>query len=65
MLVGNKCDEIEREVSFEEGRRLAEEIGAGFVETSAKNGKNVDMAFRNLSEQIVKGIENENGKEKR
>ena len=45
--------------------RLAEEIGAGFVETSAKNGKNIDMAFRNLSERIVEGIENENGKEKR
>jgi len=55
MLVGNKCDlEEERTVSIEEGRLLAEKWGTGFMETSAKNGKNVDETFHQLVRLIDK-----------
>lgn len=49
MLVGNKCDRVtEREVSTQEGQALARELGCEFVEASAKNCVNVEMAFYNV-----------------
>ena len=43
MLIGNKCDrEVERQVTFEEGQRFAEENNLFFIETSAKTAVNVD-----------------------
>ncbi|KZF21424.1 ras-like GTPase Ras2 [Xylona heveae TC161] len=46
MLVGNKTDRVtEREVSTQEGQQLSKELGCDFVETSAKNCFNVDVAF--------------------
>lgn len=46
MLVGNKADRVtEREVSTQEGRALAQELGCDFVEASAKNCINVEKAF--------------------
>lgn len=46
ILVGNNIDlASEREVSTEEGHQLAQELGCGFVETSAKNDINVEKAF--------------------
>lgn len=45
ILVGNKID-LPRQVSTEEGREKADEIGAiGFYETSAKTGQNVREVF--------------------
>ena len=42
ILIGNKCDlESQRQVSFEEGQELADHYGVRFLETSAKNSKNV------------------------
>jgi Ras-related protein Rab-21 len=42
ILVGNKSDlNGERTVSYEEAQRLAQSIGATFVETSAKCGDNI------------------------
>jgi Ras-related protein Rab-8A len=50
LLIGNKVDlEDERKVSEEDGRALAEELGANFIETSAKANMNVADAFRSLS----------------
>ena len=37
-----------RVVSESEGQRLADDLGIGFVETSAKLGMNVDRAFEEL-----------------
>lgn len=45
MLVGNKSDREEREVSKQEGHVLARELGCEFVEASAKNSVNVEKAF--------------------
>lgn len=45
-LLGNKSDcGAEREVRKEDGERLAREYNVGFLETSAKTGLNVDLAF--------------------
>ena len=38
VLVGNKSDIDDRQVSTQEGERLAKEMGVKFFETSAKTG---------------------------
>lgn len=50
VLVGNKCDlpSQDRQVSTEEGRALAQELGCEFLETSAKIGTNVPEVFHHL-----------------
>ena len=58
ILVGNKSDlEDRREVSFEEGKELAEKYGLDFYETSAKTGDNVDNIFFNSANEIAKKID--------
>jgi len=53
IVVGNKCDlEVERAVSQQEGRELAQHFGCKFIETSAKSRINVDEAFYNLVREI-------------
>ena len=50
VLVGNKTDLVdERQVSTEEGQQRAKEMGAMFIETSAKMGHNDKELFRNLA----------------
>ncbi|XP_069649049.1 ras-related protein Rap-2b isoform X2 [Haliaeetus albicilla] len=52
ILVGNKVDlEGEREVSFGEGKALAEEWSCPFMETSAKNKASVDELFAEIVRQ--------------
>ncbi len=48
MLVGNKQDESNREVSKELGKKLADKWGTGFMETSAKNNTNIQEVFQEL-----------------
>merc|ERR1712137_660159 len=53
MLVGNKCDlEDEREVTFEEGKALAEQLHCQFKEASAKTKTNVEESFYDLVREI-------------
>eukprot|EP01057_Protomagalhaensia_wolfi_P004164 Protomagalhaensia_wolfi_Nauph_80__4163@NODE_4230_length_610_cov_37_870403_g3363_i0_p1_GENE_NODE_4230_length_610_cov_37_870403_g3363_i0NODE_4230_length_610_cov_37_870403_g3363_i0_p1_ORF_typecomplete_len170_score26_99Ras/PF00071_22/4_4e62Roc/PF08477_13/3_4e27Arf/PF00025_21/8_9e20GTP_EFTU/PF00009_27/2_6e09FeoB_N/PF02421_18/4_9e06Gtr1_RagA/PF04670_12/9_2e06SRPRB/PF09439_10/1_8e05RsgA_GTPase/PF03193_16/6_5RsgA_GTPase/PF03193_16/0_073MMR_HSR1/PF01926_23/0_00061Dynamin_N/PF00350_23/33Dynamin_N/PF00350_ len=48
-LVGNKTDiEERRQVSVEEGQAKAKEFDVIFMETSAKNGNNVRLLFKEL-----------------
>lgn len=54
VILGNKRDvgPVSREVQPEEGQRLAQRFGCEFFETSAKNGYNVENAFKT----VVRGI---------
>lgn len=53
ILVGNKCDmEAERVVSFDRGRKLAEQLGMEFFETSAKDNVHVKEVFEQLVDII-------------
>lgn len=52
-LVGNKSDLVDkREVSEEEGKEQAQELGVLFVETSAKLGQNIDELFHQLATNL-------------
>ncbi|MHA2182498.1 MAG: Rab family GTPase [Promethearchaeota archaeon] len=55
LLIGNKKDLEEVKVVGEDsGKDLAKEINASdFIETSAKNGDNVENAFRKLVNQVL------------
>jgi len=60
MLVGNKADRsTEREVSAQEGRSLAQELGCLFTESSAKTCQNVELAFYEVVRQIRRQREGE------
>ena len=53
IVVGNKSDlEHERQVSPEEGARLAQKFNCPFIETSAKNRTNVEQSFYDLVREI-------------
>jgi len=56
ILVGNKLDLKDSiKVSSEEGKLLSQKINATeFIETSAKYGENVEMAFKKLVLHILK-----------
>jgi len=61
MLVGNKVDlDDQREVSYEEATRFAEDHQLLFLECSAKTGANVEEAFvrsaRLIYENIMNGV---------
>ncbi len=49
IVIGNKSDlETERQVSIDEGQKLANQFHAPFLETSAKRKINVEESFHNL-----------------
>ncbi|CAL9131927.1 unnamed protein product [Musa textilis] len=57
LLVGNKCDlEDIRDVSVDEGKRLAEAEGLFFIETSALDCTNVKKAFEIVIREIYNNI---------
>ena len=59
ILVGNKCeDDSNRNVSIEEGKKLADKFGIKFIETSAKTNYNVENAFNLLIYDIFDYYEN-------
>ncbi|KAL8625642.1 GTP-binding protein Di-Ras2 [Nucella lapillus] len=48
MLVGNKCDEVNREVSQTEAAEISKRWNCAFLETSAKTNHNVKELFQEL-----------------
>eukprot|EP00694_Reclinomonas_americana_P008182 EC799895.1.p1 GENE.EC799895.1~~EC799895.1.p1 ORF type:complete len:212 (+),score=72.06 EC799895.1:30-665(+) len=60
MLVGNKSDldGAKRAVTKEEGEAFARKFGLEFLETSAKNNSNVELAFRKTAEFIYDKVKN-------
>jgi Ras-related protein Rab-1A len=55
ILVGNKCDlDDQRQVSYDQGKELADTYGMKFIETSAKNATNVDEAFLTMTKEILR-----------
>ena len=58
VLVGNKADlEDERKVDKEVAKNFAKENNLLFLETSAKEGQNIEKVFQILSEQILAKID--------
>lgn len=57
MIVANKSDlrPEQRQVSQQDGKKLAEELGCGFVEASARFNENVDRSFEGMIVEIEKG----------
>ena len=53
LLVGNKCDLPDRQVSREEGEALAREFGFMYIETSTKDNINVSEAFNLVLKALV------------
>ena len=57
ILVGNKTDlEEKRAVTFEEGQEMANHYCVRFLETSAKECKNVDQAFQLMTREIKNNV---------
>uniref|UniRef100_H3BLG3 small monomeric GTPase n=1 Tax=Mus musculus TaxID=10090 RepID=H3BLG3_MOUSE len=53
MLLGNKVDSTQdRVVKREDGEKLAKEYGLPFMETSARTGLNVDLAFTAIAKEL-------------
>ncbi|XP_013407230.1 ras-related protein Rab-26 isoform X6 [Lingula anatina] len=53
MLLGNKADSTqERRVRREDGEKLAKDHGVAFMETSAKTGMNVELAFMAIARDL-------------
>jgi len=59
VLIGNKCDLTERDVTTVEGQQLAQKHNLQFFETSAKEGTNVNEVFYHLA-KVIKTKQEEN-----
>jgi len=59
MLVGNKSDLPNREVTFKEAKAFADGLGIKFCETSAKQSDNVMDAFQMMVNEIKHNIESD------
>ena len=67
VLIGNKCDLVDRrEITQEEIDKFIKDNNIMYYETSAKTGQNIDECFYFIAEKLVKQFENkENEEEKR
>lgn len=61
MLIGNKVDKSQRVVPRQVAERLADEYQMSFIETSAKTGQNVELAFLSTAQILLdKQVHREN-----
>lgn len=59
LLIGHKSDLLsESRVSIEEAEGLAISLGTRFIETSAKDNSNVDLAFEIMTNSIYEALRN-------
>ena len=59
ILVANKCDQTNRkEVEYNTGKQLADDLSIKFVETSAKSGTNINEVFLNFADELLKNKSN-------
>ncbi|XP_053123525.1 ras-related protein Rab-42-like [Hemicordylus capensis] len=59
LLIGHKSDlQSNNRVSFEEAEGLAISLGTHFIETSAKDNVNVDLAFETITKIIYEALLN-------
>ena len=62
VLVANKCDLMaDRVVDETQGRELAGEYNAVYLETSAKTGHNIELSFHSLVREVRRLKETEGG----
>lgn len=60
MIIGNKTDlHHKRTVTKSQGEALAKECGIKYIETSAKDGTNVQDAFKHLATDVVAQLDRE------
>ncbi len=58
ILLGNKCDlDEKRKVTKEEGKKLANDNGFLFLETSCKEGTNIEESVEILISKIIEKIQ--------
>jgi len=58
VLIGNKIDLVnDRKVSYEEAKKLSDEYGLLYLETSAKNSQNISFTFEYLATSIMESSE--------
>ncbi|CAE7316879.1 RABD2C [Symbiodinium sp. CCMP2456] len=66
ILIGNKCDmTAERQVSTEEAKKKAEDLGIAFIECSAKDATNVEAAFQMMSTELIAKSEKQGARPQR
>ncbi|MHA1377613.1 MAG: GTP-binding protein [Candidatus Helarchaeota archaeon] len=53
ILIGNKDDLPDQKVTTEEGKKLANNLGIIYFDTSAKSGKSVDLVFKTLVRMVL------------
>ena len=53
VLVGNKADLTERQVSHEEAQAIAEKHGVPYVEVSVRDNSNVNEPFMQLTKKML------------
>eukprot|EP01015_Nassula_variabilis_P001205 TRINITY_DN1064_c0_g1_i6.p2 TRINITY_DN1064_c0_g1~~TRINITY_DN1064_c0_g1_i6.p2 ORF type:complete len:145 (-),score=28.04 TRINITY_DN1064_c0_g1_i6:61-450(-) len=64
LIVGNKSDlEAERQISTQQGLEYANSRGLAFLETSAKEGTNIENAFERLVQEIYNNMEDDEEEE--